>query len=55
MLTVNSLAYHEMRIVLASVMFNFDVTLTPEADNWIDQKCHLLWAKPPMMAKLTPA
>ncbi|KAJ4347282.1 uncharacterized protein N0V89_011222 [Didymosphaeria variabile] len=49
-----NLAYHEMRLVLATVMLSFDMELSKEAEDWIHHECHILWAKPPMKAKLTP-
>ena len=55
MLTKNSLAYHEMRLIMAAVMLSFDIELSKEADNWVQQDCYLLWDKPVMMAKLTVA
>ncbi|OAG11400.1 cytochrome P450 [Paraphaeosphaeria sporulosa] len=50
-----NLAYHEMRLILATVMLSFDMELNKEADDWAQQECHILWAKPAMMAKLTVA
>ena len=44
-----SLANHEMRIILAKLLWNFDFELRPESENWIDQKVYLLWVKPPLM------
>ena len=55
MLTKNSLAYHEMRLLMAAVMLSFDIELSKEADNWVQQDCYILWDKPVMMAKLTVA
>lgn len=54
-LTTDSLAYHEMRLVMAAVMLSFDIELSKEADDWVNHKCHILWEKPAMMAKLTVA
>jgi hypothetical protein len=53
MLTISSLAYHEMRLILATVMFSFDMELCKDAEDWVQQKTHILWAKPAMMARLT--
>ncbi|KAF2445636.1 cytochrome P450 [Karstenula rhodostoma CBS 690.94] len=49
-----NLAYHEMRLVLATVMFSFDIELIKGAGDWVRQECHILWAKPAMMARVTP-
>jgi cytochrome P450 len=52
MLTVSSLAYHEMRLVMAKVLYAFDFELAPESDNWKDQETFILWQKKPLMCKL---
>ncbi|OCK88101.1 cytochrome P450 [Cenococcum geophilum 1.58] len=49
-----NLAYHEMRLVLATVLWNFDLTFCEESDNWPDQQCYSLWEKHPLLVKLTP-
>jgi cytochrome P450 len=47
-----SLAYHEMRLILASVLVHFEIELCPESENWMDQQTHFLWDKKPLMVKL---
>lgn len=42
-----------MRLVLASVLFRFDLSLVDEAQDWLDQENHLLWDKKPLLVKLT--
>jgi len=54
LLTLASLAYHEMRLMLATVLWNFDLTFCEESDNWPDQQCYSLWEKHPLLVKLTP-
>jgi cytochrome P450 len=49
-----SLAYAEMRIVFARVLFNFDLELMPNQDDWLDQKVYGVWYKKPLMVKLRP-
>ncbi|KAJ4389106.1 hypothetical protein N0V93_006568 [Gnomoniopsis smithogilvyi] len=50
-----NLAYIEMRLILARVLWNFDMKLADESKNWIaDQKIFLLWEKPPLNVYLTP-
>lgn len=46
-----NLANHEMRILLASIIWNFDFELCPECENWDNQKVHFVWAKPPLLVK----
>jgi len=36
-----SLAYAEMRVILARMLWNFDMELQPESQNWDDQKVGL--------------
>lgn len=47
-----NMAYHEMRIILASVLYDFDFELCPESENWADQKVWTLWTKHPLIVKL---
>ncbi|KAL2018184.1 hypothetical protein VTK56DRAFT_1157 [Thermocarpiscus australiensis] len=48
-----NLAYAEMRLILARVLWNFDLELMPESRNWDDQKIYTLWEKGALMVKLT--
>ncbi len=50
----SSLAYHEMRLILAKVLYSFDIELCPQSNNWTDHKTYTLWEKPPMYVKLSP-
>lgn len=50
-----NLAYVEMRLVLARILFNFDIEATPETKGWLHgQKVYLLWNKPPLWVNLIP-
>ncbi|KAJ5824290.1 hypothetical protein N7447_006630 [Penicillium robsamsonii] len=49
-----NLAYVEMRIILARMIFNFDMELDQPEQNWMDQECFVLWDKPKLMIKLKP-
>lgn len=51
---MNSLAYSEMRLILALIIFNFDLKLADESREWIKQKNYLTWYKPPLKVYLTP-
>jgi hypothetical protein len=46
------MAYHEMRLMIAKVLYNFDIELCPESNNWNEQATHILWEKKPLMCKL---
>lgn len=47
-----SLAYHELRIILAKMLWNFEFKLCPESDTWINQKCYTLWQKTPLWVEV---
>ena len=50
-----NLAYAEMRLILAKVLFHFDLELDEgKTGQWMDQKVYLLWEKNPLWAKLKP-
>lgn len=50
-----NLAYVEMRLILARVLWNFDLKLAEDCRNWIgDQKIYFLWEKGPLNVHLTP-
>lgn len=45
----------EQRLVMAKLIWNFDVDLTLESEGWLEgQKAYFLWKKPALMVKLTP-
>jgi hypothetical protein len=43
-----------MRIILAKVLWNFDLSLEKESKHWTNQRLFLVWHKGPLMVKLTP-
>lgn len=43
-----------MRLILARLLWNFDLELMPESRNWADQKIYTLWQKGAINVKLTP-
>ncbi|KAI2466962.1 cytochrome P450 [Annulohypoxylon bovei var. microspora] len=47
-----NLAYHEMRLIMARVLWNFDLTLDEKCSNWHEQKIFGLWEKPPLQVFL---
>ncbi|KAI0594819.1 P450 monooxygenase No.1 [Biscogniauxia sp. FL1348] len=50
-----NLAYAEMRLILAKLLFNFDVALDPSSRDWLSsQKAYVVWDKPQLNVKLTP-
>ncbi|KAJ5106184.1 hypothetical protein N7456_002859 [Penicillium angulare] len=49
-----NLAYSEMRLILALVVFSFDMQLAEESSDWIKQRNFLMWEKGPLKVHLTP-
>ncbi|KAL2163757.1 hypothetical protein VTH06DRAFT_5816 [Thermothelomyces fergusii] len=49
-----NLAYAEMRLILARLLWNFDLELMPESRRWNEQKIYILWEKGAINVKLTP-
>lgn len=47
-----SLAYLEMRLILARMLWSFEMSLSPESKNWDDQDSWIQWDKKPLMVKL---
>ncbi|ORY71471.1 cytochrome protein [Pseudomassariella vexata] len=47
-----NLAYAEMRLILAKMLWNFDFALVKGQDDWMDQKTFTLWEKPPLMVNV---
>ncbi len=51
----NSLAYAEMRIILARIIYDFDIKMADDLGNWLDrQKTYTLWDRVPLNVYLTP-
>ena len=48
-----SLAYAEMRSILARMLWNFDMKLCEASKKWTDQRVFVLWEKLPLLVKLT--
>ncbi|KAF5628928.1 cytochrome P450 monooxygenase [Fusarium sp. NRRL 52700] len=49
-----NLAYFEMRLLIARLIWRFDLELDPRSADWNRQKTFLLWEKPPMFVKILP-
>ncbi|MCJ1442591.1 MAG: hypothetical protein MMC23_003087 [Stictis urceolatum] len=50
-----NLAYSEMRLILARMVYNFDMRLDESSIGWIKQRNYLLWQKGPLRVHLAPA
>ncbi|OHW90976.1 trichothecene c-15 hydroxylase [Colletotrichum incanum] len=50
-----NLAYAEMRLILARIIWNFDLELAPESQSWaLGQKVFFFWDKPPLWVYFKP-
>jgi cytochrome P450 len=51
-----TLAYHEMRLIMANLLWHFDVEVSEEmkGEDWLDQTTHLVWDKKPLLVKILP-
>jgi len=50
-----SLAYHEMRLIISHLLWNFDVELSDcTSKDWLDQTAHVVWDKKPLLVHLSP-
>ncbi|KAI0114775.1 cytochrome P450 [Daldinia grandis] len=50
-----NLAYAEMRLILAKILYDFDMSIDESSRNWaVDQKSFSVWAKPDLNIHLTP-
>ncbi|THX69009.1 cytochrome P450 [Aureobasidium pullulans] len=47
-----NLAYHEIRLILAHLLWNFDLEADDIPYDWLDQGVHVVWDKKPLMTKL---
>ncbi|GFF58286.1 probable sterigmatocystin biosynthesis P450 monooxygenase stcF [Aspergillus lentulus] len=47
-----NLAFAEMRLILARLLWNFDLELCEESLSWVDQRAYTIWEKPPLMCRL---
>ncbi|KAJ5726555.1 cytochrome P450 monooxygenase [Penicillium malachiteum] len=51
----DSLAYAEMRMILARIIYNFDMSLVEESKGWMErQKIYSFWQKGQLYVRLTP-
>jgi hypothetical protein len=41
-----------MRIILANVLWHFDLELCAESNDWIEQKAYVVWLKLELMVKV---
>lgn len=51
----DSLAYAEMRLIFAKMLFHFDLELVDKKKDWTgQQKVFTVWAKTPLEVRLHP-
>ncbi|KAI1821981.1 putative cytochrome P450 monooxygenase [Xylaria intraflava] len=50
-----TLAYAEMRLILAKIVYNFDISMDSESRDWLrSQKAYTMWDKPALHVHLKP-
>jgi cytochrome P450 len=49
-----NMARHEFRLLLAKMVYNFDIRLAPESENWIQQLSWGVWDKGELIVELSP-
>lgn len=49
-----NMAMHEMRLLMATMLFTFDLELCRESEGWIDQLSYALWIKGPLLVRAKP-
>ncbi|PGH01470.1 hypothetical protein AJ79_07908 [Helicocarpus griseus UAMH5409] len=49
-----NLAYAEMRLIMAKLAWNFDMTLQRDSYDWDQQITYNVWEKKPLMVRFTP-
>jgi len=42
----------EIKLILAKLIFNFDLELVDKNADWLDQKVYTLWRKSPLMVRV---
>ncbi|KAG8170285.1 hypothetical protein KVR01_001030 [Diaporthe batatas] len=52
---IGYLAYAEVKLILAKILYNFNMELVDPDEDWMDQKAFFIWTKPPLNVYLTPA
>lgn len=53
--TINRIALTEARLVLCKLLWNFDLQLEGNHDNWVDDaRFYILWELQPLKVRLTP-
>ncbi|GFN19721.1 cytochrome P450 [Aspergillus tubingensis] len=48
-----SLAYAEVRLILARLLFRFDLQLMPHSSNWAEQMSYMVWERGPLDVRVT--
>lgn len=48
------MAYHEMRLILAKILYHFELELQPDSESWDHQRTYLMWEKGPLNVAMRP-
>jgi cytochrome P450 len=49
-----NMAMHEMRLIMTTLLLEFDLELCEVSKDWANQKSFVLWIKGPLMVRATP-
>ncbi|KAB8242340.1 cytochrome P450 [Aspergillus flavus] len=49
-----NLAFGEASLILARLIWEFDLELSPQCSSWANQRAYIIWDKGPLLIKLTP-
>jgi hypothetical protein len=41
-----------MKLILARIIYNFNLELVSPTENWLEQDVHVLWRKKPLIMKV---
>jgi cytochrome P450 len=50
-----NLAYVETRLIMTKILWHFDLVVVDDRHDWAEQKSYVIWAKGPLMVKVTLA
>ncbi|KAI1461836.1 putative toxin biosynthesis cytochrome P450 monooxygenase [Annulohypoxylon moriforme] len=49
-----NLANLELRMILARLLWKFDIEIVPRSENWFNQKAFVVWCRQPLLVRLVP-
>lgn len=49
------MAWHEMRLILAKMVYNLDLELANGQEEWSDQNVYVVWERKPLLCRFKRA